>query len=75
MVAVAAGGLGMGYPAVAFLASGVMVVWVAVLLGSSLTRRLGVERDPGRQLLWNLLLAGVVVLALVGVGLMAAPLT
>jgi hypothetical protein len=34
-----------------------------------------VERDRGRELMWNLLLAGVVLLALVGVGLMAAPLT
>jgi uncharacterized membrane protein HdeD (DUF308 family) len=72
---VAAAGVALGHPAVAFVASGVFVVWLAVLVGSSLVRRLAVERDRGRELMWNLLLAGVVLLALVGVGLMAAPLT
>jgi len=74
-IVVAVAGLMLGHPAMTLVASGILVVWVAILLGSSLTRRLVVERDPGRELFWNLLLVGVVLLALVGVGLMSAPLS
>ncbi len=43
-------------------------------LGLVWTARLRDETDPGRQLMLNLLLALAVLLALVGVGLMSAPL-
>lgn len=75
LLGIAAAGGVLGHPSVAFVVSGMVVVWVAVLFGLSLVGRLAVERDPGRELLWDLLLTAVILLALVGVGLMTAPLT
>ena len=49
-----------------------MTIFVAFLWGRPLTRRLAVETDPGMQLVWNVLLVLAIVLALVGVGVMAA---
>jgi len=53
---------------------GALAIVVAFRLGLVLTARLRDEIDPGRQLLLNLLLALAVLLALIGVGLMTAPL-
>jgi hypothetical protein len=49
-----------------------VIILVAFLLGRPLTRRVTFEIDPGRELLWNVLLVLVIVLALIGVGVMAA---
>jgi hypothetical protein len=49
-----------------------VIIFVAFLLGRPLTRRLAVETDPGRKWVWEVLLALVIVLALVGVGVVAA---
>lgn len=62
----------LGYTAIAEVVGGGVIIFVAFLLGRSVTRRVAVEIDPGRELVWNVLLALVVVLALVGVGVMAA---
>lgn len=61
-----------GHSAIAELVGGVVIIFVAFLCGRPLTRRMAVETDPGRALVWNVLLVLVVVLALVGVGVMAA---
>jgi hypothetical protein len=62
----------LGHTAIAEVVGGGMVVIVAFLLGRSLTWRVAVEIDPGWELVWNVLLILVIVLALVGVGVMAA---
>jgi hypothetical protein len=62
----------LGHPAIAEVVGGGVIIFVAFLLGRPPTRRLAVETDPGREWVWNLLLALVIVLALVGVGVMAA---
>ena len=49
-----------------------MIIFVSFLCGRPLTRRLAVETDPGKELVWNVLLVLVIVVALVGVGVMAA---
>lgn len=49
-----------------------MVILVAFSLGRPLTRLVAVESDPGRELVWSALLVLVIVLALVGVGVIAA---
>jgi hypothetical protein len=49
-----------------------MIIIVAFLLGRPLTRRVAFEINPGRELVWNVLMVLVIVLALVGVGVMAA---
>jgi len=51
---------------------GGVIVLVAFLLGGPLTRRVAIETNPGKELLWNVLLVLVIVLALVGVGVMGA---
>jgi hypothetical protein len=51
---------------------GGVIIFVSFLLGRPLTRRVAVETDPGRGLVWNVLLVLVIALALVGVGVMAA---
>jgi hypothetical protein len=61
----------LGHPAIAEVVGGGVIVFVAVLLGRPLTRRVAIETDPRRELLWNVLLVLVIVLALVGVGVMA----
>ena len=62
----------LGLTAIAEMVGGGVIVFVAFLGGRSLTRRLAVETDPGRELVWNVLLALVIVVALIGVGVMAA---
>jgi len=62
----------LGYPAVAEVVGGALVIYIAVLLGRPLTQLVAYETEPGRELIWNVLLVFVVVLALVGVGVMAA---
>jgi len=62
----------LGYPAVAEVVGGALVIYIAVLLGRLLTQLVAHETEPGRELIWNVLLVFVVVLALVGVGVMAA---
>ena len=54
--------------------AGSLVVAIALRLGSVWTAQLRDETDPGRRLLLNLFLALAVLLALVGVGIMTAPL-
>lgn len=53
---------------------GVLALLLAFRAGLSLTGRLRDEADPGRQLVLNVLLALAVLLALIGVGLITAPL-
>jgi hypothetical protein len=60
------------HTAIAEVVGGGMIIIVAFLLGRSLTWRVAVEIDPGWELVWNVLLILVIVLALVGVGVMAA---
>jgi hypothetical protein len=62
-----------GHPDLVLPLCGVALVWVAALVGSSLTRRAVDERDPGRMLVWDALLVGVVVLGLIGVVMITAP--
>lgn len=62
-----------GRPSVAFLASGILSLGIAIVFGSRLVRRVAAEQDPTRELWGDLLLVGVIVLGLIGVGLMAAP--
>ena len=59
---------------IGLIPGGALAIVVACRLGLVLTARLRDEIDPGRQLLLNLLLALAVLLALIGVGLMTAPL-
>jgi hypothetical protein len=54
------------------MVGGGVIVFVAFLCGRSLTRQLAIETDPGQELVWNLLLVLVIVVALIGVGVMAA---
>lgn len=61
-----------GHSAIAEVVGGGVIIFVAFSLGRPLTRLVAVESDPGRELVWNVLLVLVVVLALVGVGVMAA---
>ena len=61
-------------PMIGAIAAGALLIVVAFRLGFVWTARLRDETDPGRQLMLNLLLALAVLLALVGVGLMSAPL-
>jgi hypothetical protein len=49
-----------------------VIIVVAFLWGRPLTRRLAVETDPGTELVWNVLLVLVIVVALIGVGVVAA---
>lgn len=70
LVAILAGVL--GQIAIAEVVGGALIIFVAFLFGRPLAQRLAVETDPGRRLGWNVLLAIVIVLALVGVGVMAA---
>jgi len=62
----------LGHPAIAEVMGGAVIVFVAFLFGRPVTRRLAVETDPSRELIWNVLLVVVIVMALVGVGVMAA---
>jgi hypothetical protein len=62
----------LGHTAIAQVAGGAVIILVAFLLGRPLTRRVTFEIDPGRELLWNVLLVLVIVLALIGVGVIAA---
>jgi hypothetical protein len=62
----------LGHTAIAEVVGGGMIIIVAFLLGRPLTRRVAFEIDPGRELVWNVLMVLVIVLALVGVGVMAA---
>ena len=62
----------LGHTAFAEVVGGGVIIFVAFSLGRSLTRRVAFEIDPGRELVWNVLLVLVIVLALVGVGVMAA---
>jgi hypothetical protein len=62
----------LGHTAIAEVMGGGVIIFVAFLCGRRLTRRLAVETDPGRELVWNVLLVLVIVLALVGVGVMGA---
>lgn len=59
---------------IALVPAGALIVVVASRLGFVWTAQLRDETDPGRQLMLNLALALAVLLALVGVGLMTAPL-
>lgn len=69
-VAIAAAVL--GYTGIADVVGGGVIVAVAYLFGRPVTRRLAVETDPSRELTWDLLLVLVIVVALAGVGVMAA---
>lgn len=62
----------LGYNEVADVVGGGVLIVLAFLLGRPVTRRLAVEKDPGRELAWDLLLVVLIVVALVGVGVMAA---
>lgn len=62
----------LGHTAIAEVVGGAVIVFAAFLFGRPLTRRVTVETDVGRQLVWNVVLVLVIVLALVGVGVMAA---
>jgi hypothetical protein len=61
-----------GHSAIAEVLGGGVIIFVSFLCGRPLTRRLAVETDPGKELVWNVLLVLVIVVALVGVGVMAA---
>jgi len=61
-----------GHSAIAEVASGGVVILVAFSLGRPLTRLVAVEFGPGRELVLSALLVLVIVLALVGVGVIAA---
>jgi hypothetical protein len=61
-----------GHPAVAEVVGGTLIILIAILAGMDLARRVEREHDPGRVLLFDLLLVLVVVVGLVGVGVMAA---
>lgn len=63
-----------GFTAVAEVVGGGALILLAFLFGRPITKRLAVETDPDRELVWNLLLVLVIVVALVGVGVMAAAL-
>jgi hypothetical protein len=54
--------------------AGVAAIWASFRLGRPVTIRLALETDPTRILILNAMLVGVVLLALVGVGLIAAPI-
>lgn len=60
-----------GHPGVAEVTGGSMIVGSAILLGWPATARAVTQRKPGRVLLWDLVLVAAVLLALVGVGIMA----
>jgi amino acid permease len=62
----------LGHTAIAEVMGGGVIIFVAFLCGRRLTRRLAAETNPGRELVWNVLLVLVIVLALVGVGVMGA---
>jgi hypothetical protein len=65
----------LGHSAIAEVVGGGVIIFVAFSLGRPLTRLVAVESDPGKELVWNVLLVLVIVLALVGVGVMAAAIT
>jgi hypothetical protein len=54
--------------------AGVAAIWASLKLGRPVTIRLAFETDPNRILILNAMLIGVVLLALVGVGLIALPI-
>jgi hypothetical protein len=62
----------LGHIAIAEMVGGGVIVFVAFLCGRPLTRQLAIETDPGRELVWNVLSVLVIVVALIGVGVMAA---
>ena len=62
----------LGYTEVADVVGGGVLIVVAFIFGRPVTRLLAIETDPGRVLVWNLLLMLLIVVALVGVGVMAA---
>jgi hypothetical protein len=62
----------LGHPAVAEIVGGGVIIYVSFLVGRPVTQRLAADTDPGRELIWNVLLVLVIVLALVGVGVMGA---
>jgi hypothetical protein len=62
----------LGHTAIAEAVGGGVIIVVAFLWGRPLTRRLAVETDPGTELVWNVLLVLVIVVALIGVGVVAA---
>jgi hypothetical protein len=64
----------LGHVAVALVLGGALLIWLAASLGDPLVARVNSEHDAGRVLVWDLLLVGVVLLALVGIGMMAATL-
>jgi hypothetical protein len=62
----------LGHTAIAEVVGGGVIVFVAFTFGRPLTRRLAAETDPRWELVWNVLLVLVIVVALVGVGVVAA---
>jgi len=71
LVAVTMLALATGHPGVAEMIGGAVIVWTAIVAGSSVAPKVVAERKPGRELLWDLLLVAVVLFGLVGVGVMA----
>lgn len=71
LVAVTMLTLATGHPSQAEMIGGAVIVWTAVVVGWSVAHKVVAERDPGRELLWDLLLVAVVLFGLVGVGVMA----
>jgi heme A synthase len=55
--------------------AGLLLLSSAILAGTRLTRNASRERDPAKLLVLDLLLVGVVVLALAGAALLALPFT
>ncbi|MGA9597888.1 MAG: hypothetical protein WBV06_17160 [Acidimicrobiia bacterium] len=64
----------LGHFALALVLGGALLIGLAAWFGDPLVARVTSEHDAGRVLVWDLLLVGVVLLALIGIGMMAAPL-
>jgi hypothetical protein len=62
----------LGHSAIAEVVGGGVIILISFSLGRPLVRLVAIESEPRRELAWNVLLVLVIVLALVGVGVMAA---
>jgi hypothetical protein len=63
-----------GHAGVAEVVGGAWIMWVAILAGSLFVPRVVAEPDPGKELVWDLVLVVVVLVALVGVGVIGLAL-
>jgi hypothetical protein len=50
---------------------GALLIWLSIMAGAEVTRRVVADRETGKELIWDLVLVLIVLAGLIGVGLMA----